>query len=146
MGRAIGIWIITAIAVAIAFYLVPGVGFAAGGASLDAPGILGSDQLLPTVVFAAILAIINGFIRPILKVLTLPITIITLGLFALVVNTGMLYLAEWVGNSLFGTNLYINSFWNALLASIIISIIVAILGSITGLKRRRARRSSESQR
>jgi len=57
----------------------------------------------------------------------------------------MLYLAKWVGNSLFGTNLVIDGFWNALLASIIISVVVAILGSITGLKHKRARRSHENQ-
>ncbi|MDR0308349.1 MAG: phage holin family protein [Coriobacteriales bacterium] len=145
MGRAIGVWFITFVAVAAAFAFVEGVGFAGGGYSFDLPGVLGSDKLVPTLVFSAILALINSFVKPILKVLTLPINILTLGLFALVLNTGLIYLVHWLGNSFFNLNMFINSFWSALGASIIISIVTAILGAITGLNKKSRKSRSASQ-
>jgi putative membrane protein len=120
--RAILTWLITAAAVAVAIWLVPGV------------EMLGSNTILSILVLAVILAFLNAFIKPVLKVISFPITVITLGIFALVVNTGLLYLAAWMGNNLFDTGLYLASFWSALLASIIISIVTAILNGITGAK------------
>ncbi|MCL1879597.1 MAG: phage holin family protein [Actinomycetia bacterium] len=147
MLRNIGIWIITAIAVATAFYVVPGIGFVGSWPRLEAaPGILGSPLLLPTMVLAAILALINSFIKPIIRAVTLPITILTLGIFALVLNTLLLYLASWAGNTFFETNLYIEGFFSAFFAAIIISIVTVILGAITGLSRRpRNNRSCNEQ-
>ena len=146
MGKAIGIWLITAAAVAAAFFLVPGVGFVDSGGGLNAPGILGNSALVPTLIFAALLALVDHFIKPILKLITLPITFLTLGLFALVLNTGLLYLTSWISNSLFDTGLYIESFWSALLASIIISVVVAILGAITGVTAARRRPPQQQRR
>jgi putative membrane protein len=120
--RIIGSWLITAVAMAVAMWLIPGIGFR------------GENILLATVVLAAILALLNAFIKPILQIISLPITILTLGIFALIVNTGVLYLAAWLNNGLFGTDFIIESFGSAFLASIIIGLVTIILNALTGIK------------
>jgi putative membrane protein len=144
MGKAIGVWLITAFAVVAAFTLVGGVGFVGGGYSLNAPGILGSDIFVPTMIFSALLALVNSFVKPILKLITLPITFLSLGLFALILNAMMLYLTSWMANSFFDAGFRISGFFSALVASVIISVVTAILGFITGVdsdrKKSRARR------
>jgi putative membrane protein len=124
--RAFLIWIITAIAVALAIALVPGIevwGY---------EQILDGNQVVSIAVLAAVLALLNVFIKPILQVISLPITCLTLGLFALVLNTIMLYLAAWISN-LLGAGIYIDGFFSALLASIVVSIVTAVLNAITGI-------------
>jgi putative membrane protein len=64
-------WLITAIALAVGARLVPGIHF---------------TSLAALVVSALVLGVVNAFVRPVLVVLTLPITILTLGLFYLIVN------------------------------------------------------------
>ncbi len=73
-------------------------------------------------VFAIVLALLNMFIRPILILLTLPVTFITLGLFLFVVNTLIVLLA-----SKFVDGFSIDGFWWALLFSIILSIITSAI-------------------
>jgi putative membrane protein len=119
--KAVFVWLITAVAVAVAVWLVPGI------------EIAGPEATLSIGILAVILAFINAFIKPVLKLIALPITILTLGIFALILNTILLYLAAWVGNGLFGTGLLIESFWSALFASIVISLVSAILSAITGV-------------
>jgi putative membrane protein len=120
--RVIGTWLITAIAVAVAVWLVPGVGF------------VGTDVLLSTVALAAVLALLNAFIKPVLQVISLPITILTFGVFALIVNTGVLYLAALVSNGLLDVSFVIDSFGSAFLASIVISLVTTVLNALTGVK------------
>ena len=72
-----------------------------------------------------ILGVFNAIIKPLLLFLTLPVTILTLGLFALVINGFVLYLTSLVVGGF-----TISSFWMAVLASIIISIVSAILNKI----------------
>src|SRR5215203_5528431 len=80
------------------------------------PGIDVKDG--PSLLAAAlILGIINAVIRPIVVVLTLPITILTLGLFLLIINAGMLGLVA----SLFD-DFTVAGFWSALLGSLVVSI------------------------
>ncbi|HEY5411283.1 MAG TPA: phage holin family protein [Caulobacteraceae bacterium] len=67
---------------------------------------------------AVLLGIVNAFIRPVIFVLTLPFTLITLGLFLLVINAAML---ELVAMLLHGFN--VTSFWAAILGSIVVSIV-----------------------
>lgn len=120
--RIIVVWLITAVAVAAAVWLVPGL------------AILGENSTLSIGILAVILAFLNAFIKPILKIISLPITFLTLGLFALVINVIVLYLTAWVGNGLFATGFFIESFWSALFASIVISLVTALLNAITGVK------------
>ena len=74
------------------------------------------------IVFAIVLALLNMFIRPILILVTLPVTFITLGLFLFVVNTLIIMLA-----SKFVDGFSIDNFWWALLFSIILSIITSAI-------------------
>ena len=71
-----------------------------------------------TLLFAAVLlGVVNGFVRPIAIVLTFPITIITLGLFLLVVNAGMVALVAWML-----PGFHIASFWPALWGALIVGL------------------------
>ena len=74
----------------------------------------------------------NISIKPILQVLSLPVTIITLGIFYLVVNTAMLYLAAGLANGLFDIGFEIATFGSGFVAAIVISIVSAIVNGIVG--------------
>ena len=82
--------------------------------------------------FALILSLVNMSIKPILQVLSLPVTVLTLGIFYLIVNTLLLYLAAWLANGLFGAGFYIASFGSAFVASIVISIVSALVNGLVG--------------
>lgn len=114
-------WIVTAVAVAAAVWVVPGIEVSSA-----------TESWVGVAVFSLFLALLNMSIKPILQILSLPITCLTLGFFYLVVNTLMIYLASWLADSLFGAGIVIDSFGSAFVASIVISVVSAILGSITG--------------
>lgn len=116
-------WISVAVAVAAAVAVVPGITV-----------IGGQEAWVPFVVVALILALINVSIKPILKVLSLPVTVLTLGLFALVINAAMLELASSLAVSLSGSGLRIGSFGSALAASIIVSIVSSIVNRLVGVE------------
>ena len=71
-------------------------------------------------------------VKPILQLLSLPVTVLTLGIFYLVVNTAMLYLAAWLANGLFGVGFTIATFGSGFVAAIVISIVSAIVNGIVG--------------
>ncbi len=75
---------------------------------------------------ALIFGLINALVRPLLKLLTCPLILLTLGLFTLLINTLMLYLTSRVGD-VFGIGLSIANFWAAFLGAIVISIISLVL-------------------
>ena len=113
--------LITAVAVAAAVWLVPGV------------DIMGSGEAWTSVLlFAVVLSVVNAVVKPVLKVLSLPITILTLGLFSLFVNTIVLYLAAWLSTNSFGVVMYIDSFGSAFAAAAVISIVSAIANFFVG--------------
>ncbi len=94
--------------------------------------LLVADRLMESVHFdqpwiafltAFVLALLNTFLKPLLIILTIPATLLTLGLFLLVINAGILMIADELVNGF-----KIDSFWNALLLAIIISIANAIAG------------------
>jgi putative membrane protein len=74
---------------------------------------------------ALVLGIVNAFIRPIVLLLTLPINILTLGLFTLIVNTLMLYIVAAVVSSF-----VITSFWSALIGALLIALISTLLSHV----------------
>ena len=113
-------WLVTALAVAFTVWLVPGIGFIGTGTS----------TVIDVVAFAVVLALLNMAVKPVLQILSLPVTVLTFGLFYLVVNTAMLYLASGISSGLFGVTFYIASFGSAFIASIVISIASSILNSI----------------
>lgn len=98
-------FLISTASILIAAYLLPGV----------------STTFLGAIIFAIVLGVINVFIRPVISILTLPITILTLGIFSLVINA----LLVW-GASELVPDFSIIGFWSALFFSIIVSLINAL--------------------
>lgn len=89
------------------------------------PGISISGGIGTALIVAIVLGLLNAFLKPILVLLTIPITIITLGLFYLVINVLMVYLTA---NLVSG--FAVNGFIAALLFSIVVSIVTWVIDSI----------------
>jgi putative membrane protein len=102
-------WLVIALALWVTAYILPGVSF---------------ESTTALAVAAIVLGLINAVLRPILTILTLPITIITLGLFYLLVNGFTFLLASKVVPG-FG----VSSFWWAVLGAVLVSIVSAFVGS-----------------
>lgn len=102
--------LLTAVAVMILAYLLPGVGVASYWAAI---------------LVAVVLALLRLIVKPILVFLTFPITIVTLGLFLLVINAVIILLADY-----FVKGFAIENFWWALGFSILLSILQSILFSL----------------
>jgi putative membrane protein len=87
------------------------------------------DGFLIAVVVAAVLGILNVLVKPLLVLLTIPITIMTLGLFLLVINTLLILLADWLV-----PGFDVDGFWWALLFSIILSLVNSLFGGLSKSK------------
>ena len=87
-------------------------------------------SITTAIIFALVLACLNAIIKPILVLLTLPITVITLGLFLFVINAAIILLAAKLMNGI-----RIDGFWWALLFSIILSIFSSAINTAFGDKR-----------
>jgi putative membrane protein len=74
------------------------------------------------IVLALVLAVLNAIVKPILILITLPITLVTLGLFLFVINAGIILLADK-----FIKGFQVNGFWWALLFSLLLSIVTSVL-------------------
>jgi putative membrane protein len=81
-------------------------------------GITLSEEFWPVVLVAAVFGLVNGLIRPVVLLLSLPLLILTLGLFTLVVNALMLLLTAALLDAL-----TVDGFWAAVLGSLVISIV-----------------------
>jgi putative membrane protein len=90
------------------------------------PGVTYSGEVLPFLGVALVFGIVNSFIRPVAKLLTLPLIIVTLGIFALVVNGLMLWLTSSLSESL-GLGFHVSGFWAALFGSLVVSIVSTLL-------------------
>ncbi len=95
-------------------------------------GIQLSDRFEEVVVVATIFALVNVFIKPVVKFFAFPFILITLGLFTLVINAGMLMLADALADALVVAN-----FTSALLGSVVISFVSVVLGAILDVKGKR---------
>jgi putative membrane protein len=91
------------------------------------------DTYLAAILVAVVLAFLNQVVKPLLTILTIPITVITLGFFLLAINAFMIILA---GKLVSG--FHVAGFWYALLFSLILSVITGILNSLFGLRDPRA--------
>jgi len=101
-----------------------GVAYLSGGALLQV------DSFWPAAVIAAVvLALVNAFIKPIVGLLSLPITLLTLGLFSLVINAGMLYLVAYFVNGVNTTG-----FLQTVVAALIIAIVTSVGTSLLDKK------------
>jgi putative membrane protein len=103
------------------------------------PGISTPDQLGTLLVVAIIFGVVNAIIKPIVVILTLPFTIVTLGLFIFVINGLMLLLTS----SLSGGRLVVDGLWTAILGGIVMGIAAMIVEAVlktVGLEEDRPRR------
>jgi putative membrane protein len=112
--------VVDALALAAAVWLI-------GGISLT--GDTTEDQILVLVIVALIFGVINAFVAPLVKLLSLPFIILTLGLFLLVVNALMLMLTGWIAEQI-GLGFEVDGFWSAVLGAIVITIAGWILEAI----------------
>ena len=87
---------------------------------------------------AAIFGAVNASLKPVAQLLGCPLTCLTLGLFALVINAGMLALTAWIAGQL-NMNVEIDGFWAAFLGALLVSFVSALL-SFVGQPLRRALR------
>lgn len=112
--NAVGLWVATRI--------VPGVSYGGGW--------------LPFLVVALLFGIVNATLRPLTKVLTCPLILLTLGLFALVVNGLMLWLTSSLSAAL-GLGLHVDGFWAAFWGGVVVSLVGTVLSLVIGDARRR---------
>ena len=105
--------LISAIAVMLSAWLLPGIHI---------------NGFVAALLVAVVLAILNRFVKPVLVLLTLPISIFTLGLFYLVINVLIVYMAEWVVKPDFS----VDGFFYALLFSVVLSIVNSLLDAMAG--------------
>lgn len=89
------------------------------------PGIGLSGDIWQILLIALVFGIVNAILKPILKLLSLPALIITLGLFAIIINTALLAITAGLME-----NLTIDGFWSAVLGSLVISVVGAVLNAI----------------
>jgi len=80
---------------------------------------------------AVIFGFVNAIIKPVVKLFSLPLLILTLGFFALVINALMLMLTAWVSGA-FDLGLAVKGFWPALKGALVISIVNMVLSCIVG--------------
>ena len=80
---------------------------------------------------ALVFGVLNAGVRPLLKLLSLPILILTLGLFIFVINALMLLLTGWV-SGLLGLGFYVEGFWAAFLGGLVVSVVSLLLSIFTG--------------
>lgn len=117
-------WVVNAIALFLAVYLVPGVNLQGGWVSI--------------IWLALIFGLVNAFLRPLLKLLTCPLIILTLGLFTLLINTFLFWLTSQIGQA-FGIGFTIDGFWPAFLGGLVVSVVSVVMSLILKdeFKRRR---------
>ncbi|ALE93323.1 hypothetical protein AOC05_14970 [Arthrobacter alpinus] len=122
--------LINALALWVATSLVPGIQIITSGTS----GLETSNATFNTAVaylfIAVVFGVINSLVKPVVKLLSLPVTILTLGLFTVVINAAMLWLTSWL-SSYTPVHFTIDSFfWTAIIAALIISVISMVAGGL----------------
>jgi putative membrane protein len=118
--------IINAVAIWLATYLLSGL------------EVIGGDDTATTVlvflVVALVFGLVNAFVKPIVKLLSLPLYILTLGLFTLIVNAAMLWLVAWLSEQT-EYGLRVENFGTAIIGGLIISIVSFLLSIAVGARR-----------
>src|SRR4249920_4045467 len=90
------------------------------------PGVTFAGGWLPLLGVACVFGVVNAFIRPVAKILTFPLIVLTLGIFALVVNGLMLWLTSSLSEGL-GVGFRVSGFWAAFFGSLVVSIVSTLL-------------------
>ncbi|GAB15795.1 hypothetical protein ARGLB_092_00380 [Arthrobacter globiformis NBRC 12137] len=134
--------IINGLALWVASWLLPGLDISTT-ATTEAVAKTGVNQgtdaagiVLAYLFVGLIFGLVNAFVRPVVSFLSLPITILTLGLFTVVINAAMLYLTSWISGYT-PVHFTIDSFfWTAVLAAIIITVISLVADRLPGARHR----------
>ena len=105
-------WVISTLAVLVATKIVSGIHY---------------DTWLALLVATLVLGILNSILRPLLMLLSLPLLILTLGLFTLFINAGLLHFVNKLVKGF-----HVDTFWDAFFGALIISLVSLFLNSITG--------------
>ena len=110
--------IINAVAIWLATLVLPGLEVVGGGET--------STTVLVFLVVALVFGLVNAVVKPIVKLLALPLYILTLGLFTLIVNAGMLWLTAWLSERT-EYGLRIDNFGTAVLGALIVAVVSLVL-------------------
>jgi len=111
-------WLINSLALFAAAWLVKGITVEGGGG------------WTVFAVMAIILGLVNAVLRPLLKLLTCPLILLTLGLFTLVINGFTLWLSSWIAVNWLHVGFYVHGFWAAFFGGLVVSIVSLILSAI----------------
>ncbi|MFI7585944.1 phage holin family protein [Spongisporangium articulatum] len=114
--------VVNAVAIWVAAQLLDGVQLAESGST--------SDKVVTVLVVGAIFGLVNAVIKPIVQIFSFPFYILTLGLFALVVNALMLELVAWLADRFDLAFSIDDFFWSAILAAIIVSLVSMALNLV----------------
>jgi putative membrane protein len=106
-----------AVALAVAAWLIEGISVGPGTTS---------ERVLTLLAVAIIFGLVNAIVRPIVRLISIPLFILTLGLFTFVVNALMLLLTAWIGDQ-FDLAFHVDGFWSALLGALVVSVVTFIL-------------------
>jgi putative membrane protein len=109
------VWVVVnAVALAIAAWLLDGI------------RVTGHDRVLTLVLVALIFGVVNAVVRPVVKLLSLPFIILTLGLLILVIDALMLLLTGWLADAV-GLGFHVDGFWTAVFGAIIVMVATWVL-------------------
>lgn len=120
-------WVLSSLSLAVAAALL------GDHMSIGRPEQTLQDKVIPVAIVGLVFVLVNMFVAPVVKVLSLPFIVITLGLFLLVINALLLLLTEWISAKLpvsGSVPFDIDGFWWAVLGAVVVSIVNAIFGSL----------------
>jgi putative membrane protein len=106
-----------ALALGVAAWLIDGISVGPGTTS---------ERALTLLAVGVIFGLVNALVRPIVRLISLPLFILTLGLFTFVVNALMLLLTAWIGDQ-FDLAFEVDGFWSALLGALVISVVTFLI-------------------
>jgi putative membrane protein len=115
-------WVTNAAALAVASWLVPGIWF--GGPTRGQAEL--AEKLLPLVLVALIMGLVSSFVEPVVKLLSLPVIVLTIGLFLFVINALMLMLTGWIAGQA-DLRFHVGGFWPALFGSIVVTVVTGLI-------------------
>jgi putative membrane protein len=120
-GEIVGIlirWLIIAVSLVVAVWIVPGI------------EVSDTNAWLAVLVTAAVLGLINTFVRPFLQILSCGCIVLTLGLFLLLINAATLALAAWISENWLHVGFSIDGFWPAFFGALIVSVVSYLLSML----------------
>lgn len=122
-------WLTNSGGLALAAYLLNGISFAGPqGGTIEL-----QEKAVPLLIVAGVLTVIGFTVKPFVKVLSLPLIILTLGLFLIIINAGMLMLTDWIVEQTdLGIGFHVATFTDALLAALIITGVTIFVEAVAG--------------